>query len=106
MSQVNIGIWGTLTKMVTLLLGLVLLAGVGIWYLPLIQQNQRIRLQIQHLNQEIQREEAAGRQLATAIHALQHDPKTIERLARQSLGYCKPGETVIRFDGPPANPNP
>jgi cell division protein FtsB len=102
MSQVNLGIWSTLIKLVSALLGLALLAGVCIWYLPLIQQNQRIRQQILYLNEEIQQESAISRHLQISINALQKDPKTVERLARQNLGYCKPGETVIRFDAPPA----
>jgi cell division protein FtsB len=106
MKKVDLGIWSKLTKAVGLLLGLVLLAGVGVWYLPLIQQNQRIRLNILHLTQEIQREEAIGRQLQASINALQKNPKTVERLARQNLGFCKPGETVIRFEAPPAKTSP
>jgi cell division protein FtsB len=35
--------------------------------------------------------------------ALRRDPKAIERLARESLGYGKPGETVIRFEAPSTN---
>ena len=106
MKQVDLGIWSKLTKAVGLLFGLVLLVGVGVWYLPLIQQNERIRSNILRLNQEIQREEAIGRQLKTSINALQKDPKTVERLARQNLGYCKPGETVIHFEAPSARANP
>jgi cell division protein FtsB len=29
---------------------------------------------------------------------LRNDPKTIERLAREKLGYAKPDETIIRFE--------
>lgn len=104
MARVDLGIWSILITMVTVLLGLALLAGVCVWYLPLIQQNQRIRQQILSLNEEIQKEEAIGRHLKISINALQKDPKTVERLARQNLGYCKPLETVIRF-GPPAATN-
>jgi cell division protein FtsB len=102
MSQVNLGIWDKLTKIVVFLIGIAVVVGVCIWYLPLIQQNQRIRQQILRLNQEIQREEAAGRRLNTSINALQKESQTVERLARQNLGYAKTGEVVIRFDGPPA----
>jgi cell division protein FtsB len=38
-----------------------------------------------------------------AQDALQHDPKAVERLARERLGYAKPGETVIRFEAPITN---
>jgi len=36
--------------------------------------------------------------LKTSIDALRKDPKAIERLVREQLGYAKPGETVIHFE--------
>ena len=48
-------------------------------------------------------EDEAGKQLKTSIDALKRDPKTVERLARETLGYAKPGETVIRFEEPSTN---
>ncbi len=105
MSQVNLGIWSKLIKMVSVLLGGALLAGVFIWYLPLIQQNQRLRQQILHLDEQIQQEKVMGRQLLASKNALQKDPKTVERLARQNLGQCKSNETMFRFE-PPATPAP
>ena len=32
------------------------------------------------------------------IDALRNDPKTVERLAREKLGYARSDETVIRFE--------
>ena len=37
---------------------------------------------------------------AAVTHEL---PILVERLARERLGYAKPGETVIRFDAPATN---
>jgi cell division protein FtsB len=37
------------------------------------------------------------------INDLRNDPKTIERLAREKLGYARPDETVVRFE--PAETN-
>lgn len=98
MMNVDLGIWGKLTWAVTLLAlvaGLVLVAG---WYLPLINQNERMRREILRLNTQVRSEETAERKLRASIDALQHDPKTVERLARKDLGYAKPGETIIRFE--------
>jgi len=44
--------------------------------------------------------EENNRQLKASVDALRFDPKALERLAREQLGYAKPGETVIRFDPP------
>jgi cell division protein FtsB len=96
--QVDLGIWGKLTWAVTVLALLAGLALVVGWYLPLINENERMRHEIFRLTAQTQQEDEVGRKLRAAIDALQHDPKTVERLTRERLGYAKPGETVIRFD--------
>lgn len=104
--KVDLGIWSKLTHLAIFLFfvaGLLLLAG---WYLPLIRQNERMRKEILRLDGQMQREEETGRQLKASIDALQHDPRAIERLARERLGYAKPGETVIRFQAPVTNATP
>jgi cell division protein FtsB len=97
-NDVNLGIWSKLTKVVV---GLLLLAGllfVGAWYLPLIQENARMRADIYRLDAQLQAEQEKSKELQAQIDALRNDPKTVERLAREKLGYAKPGETVIRFE--------
>jgi len=36
--------------------------------------------------------------LKTSVDSMRNDPKAVERLAREKLGYAKSGETVIRFE--------
>ena len=101
--KVDLGIWGKLTWVVTvlaLLAGLTLVVG---WYLPLINKNERMRHEIFKLSEKIQQEEETSKKLKASIDALQHDPKTVERLTREKLGYAKPGETVIRFEESASN---
>jgi cell division protein FtsB len=101
--KVDLGIWNKLTW-AAIVLGLA--AGVMLvvgWYLPLIKQNERMRKEIYALGTQIQKEEKSARDLKASIEALRRDPKTVERLAREKLGYAKPGETVIRFDQPVSN---
>jgi cell division protein FtsB len=81
--------------------GLVVLAFlllIGMCYLPLIQQNERMRREILRLDAQLQKEEEKSRQLKTEIEVLRNDPKTIERLMREKLGYARPDETVVRFE--------
>jgi cell division protein FtsB len=105
--NVDLGIiWDRLTRMVIFLLFVAGLLGVGVWYYPLIKQNEAYRREIVRLDSNIKQEEEAGRQLRNSIDALRRDPKAIERLARESLSYGKPGETVIRFDPAPPPTNP
>ena len=98
--NVDLGIWSKLTRLVIFLLCLSGLLVVVIWYLPLIRQNERMRKRIVALDTLVQKEDEAARSLKTSIDALRHDPKTVERLARERFGYAKPGETVIRFEQP------
>ena len=101
--KVNLGIWDKLTPVVVFLVFVAGVLLVGAWYLPLIRQNERMRKEILRLDTAIQKEEEGNRQLRTSIDALRHDPKAVERLARERLGYAKPGEVVIRFEEPHSN---
>jgi len=102
-SDVNLGIWSKLTRVVTGLLFVAGLLALAVWYLPLIRQNERMRKEVLRLEAQIALQEAAGRELKTSIDALRNDPKSVERLAREKLGYAKQGETVIRFEEPATN---
>ena len=96
--NVDIGIWSRLTKVVVGLVVLAVLLLIGMYYLPLIHQNERMRSEILRLDTQLQKEEEKSRQLKAQIEALRNDPQTIERLAREKLGYAKPDETVVRFE--------
>jgi len=101
--NVDLGIWSKLTKMVAWLLLVAGLLLVGVWYLPLIQQNERMRREILRLDGELYQQQETNKDLQADIAALRNDPKTVERLAREKLGYAKPGETVVRFESPATN---
>jgi cell division protein FtsB len=104
--NVDLGIWSKLTRVVVGLVVLALLLLIGMCYLPLIHQNERMRAEKLRLEMELEKETEKSRQLKAEIEMLRNDPKTIERLAREKLGYARPEETVIRFEpavtnGPP-----
>ncbi|MGD0349635.1 MAG: septum formation initiator family protein [Verrucomicrobiota bacterium] len=101
--NVDLGIWSKLTKMVAWLLLLAGLLLVAVWYLPLIQQNERMQRENLRLERELQKEKEKSRQLQADIDALRNDPQTVERLTREKLGYARPGETVVRFEPPATN---
>jgi cell division protein FtsB len=96
----DFNIWDKLTRLVIFLLFIAGLLGVAVWYFPLIQTNERMRKEILHKEAQIHKEEEIAKQLKSSIEALRRDQRAIERLARERLGYAKPGEIVIRF-GPP-----
>ena len=91
-------IWDYLTRVVMFLLFLAFLLAVGFWYLPNIRTNERMRKEILRYDAQIQKQEEANKQLKASIDSLRYDPKAVERLARETLTYAKPGETVIRFE--------
>ena len=95
-------IWNKLTRVVVFLLLLAVLVGIGVWYLPLIQQNARMRKAIEQLEADVQKEKETNKNLDAELEALR-DPKAVERLIRDKLLYAKPGETVIRFETPITN---
>jgi cell division protein FtsB len=101
--NVDLSIWDRLTRVAMFLLFLGFLMLVAVKYLPLIKQNERMRREILRLDNQIQKAEDTGKQLKLSIEALHH-PKAVERLARERLGYARPGETVIRFEAPATNP--
>jgi len=101
--NVDLGIWSKLTKIVVGLVALAVLLLIGMCYLPLIKQNERMRAQIFELQRQVDQQEAESRELKAQIDALRNDPKTIERLTREKLGYAKPDETIIRFESRATN---
>jgi cell division protein FtsB len=101
--NVDLGIWAKLTRVVLFLFLIAGVMGVAVWYLPLIRTNERMRKETFRQDTQIQKEEELSKQLKTSIDALRYDPKALERLARERLGYAKPGETIIRFEPPATN---
>lgn len=109
--KVNLGIWEILTWLVISLLLLAGVIGIAVWYMPLFQQNQRLRKEIFTLENQIEKENRISETLKSQLDAYQNDPRAVERLARERLGYAKPGETVILFKPsethpPQTAPNP
>jgi len=75
--KVDLGIWSRLTQAVVVLVALAVLIFICLAYQKPIEQNERMRRD---------------------IDALRNDPATVTRLAREKLGYAKADETVIRFE--------
>jgi cell division protein FtsB len=98
--QVELGIWSKLTKLVVGLVVLAILLLIGWCYLPLIHKNERMRREIYRLDAELQKSEETSKELKAEIDALRNDPMTVERLAREKLGYARTNETIILFESP------
>jgi cell division protein FtsB len=57
-----------------------------------------MRAKLDRLDAAVQQQEQITKQLRAEIDALGNDPKTVERLVREKLGYARPDETVIHFE--------
>jgi cell division protein FtsB len=101
--NVNLGIWSKLTKIVVGLVVLAIVLLIGMSYLPLIRQNERMQKEKLRLETELQKETEKSKELQSEIDALRNDPKTVERLARETLGYAKSNEIIIHFEPPATN---
>src|SRR5689334_592239 len=94
--NVDLGIWDKLRKLVLFLILLAAVVGIVVWYLPLVRQNEATRREILNKERQIKRAEEQGRQLESSIRAMRTDPRAVERVAREKLGYIKPGEVRIQ----------
>ena len=96
--KVDLGIWSRLTQAVVALVAIAALLLIGMTYLPLIQQNEQYRRRIDRLDADLEKQRQQARQLQAEFDALRSDPKTVERLAREKLGYARTNETVVYFE--------
>ncbi len=101
--SVDLGIWSKLTQLAVGLVVLAVLLLIFMCYKPLIEENERMRREILKLDAEVQNQEKISADLASQINVLRNDPKTVERLTREKLGYARPDETVIYFEAPTTN---
>lgn len=93
-------IWEKLSKVVVFLLFIAGIVAVCVWYFPLIRQNANMRQELLRADLRVKQAEEKGRMLRASLDAVKNDPRTVERLARATLGYARPGETVVRFEEP------
>jgi cell division protein FtsB len=100
------GIWDHLTRIVLFLLCVAGVLAIALWYWPLIRQNERMRIELRRLEAEVEKERATARALQAALQSLVNDPREVERLGRETLGYARTGEVVIYFEAPASNAPP
>jgi len=86
-----------LTKAVLVLLALVIVVAL---FIPLLRKSQRLAEQKYQIEQQIKQLEADNKRLEAEAAALSRDPKTVERVAREKMGWAKPDEKVYRFEPP------
>ena len=91
-------IWATLAYLTQGVVLLLVLAAVGLLFLPVIETSH----QLEARKAELQRRIAAGQeqqqQYQIETEHMKRDPAYVEHIARDQLNLGKPGETIMRFD--------
>ena len=93
-------VWKFTQRICLIAIFLLLMLIVWQFYKPLFVQQKELRAKEEWVQQDIQREAEKLRMLKLNQEKLQEDPRFIEKIAREDLGYAKPGETVFRFVDP------
>ena len=83
--NINLGIWDKLTKLTIFCLFILGLVCVGVWYLPLIRQNEHMRQDLLKLETKIKVAQERERELRTAYDSARTNPKTIESMVREHI---------------------
>ncbi|MFZ9931824.1 MAG: FtsB family cell division protein [Chthoniobacterales bacterium] len=92
--------WQRLNKVLTALVVLGVLLGIGVMFYPVWHKQRDMRERIAALSADKAEKTA---QLAAArreLHLLKNDPEYVETIARDRINVMKPGETIYRVEIP------
>jgi cell division protein FtsB len=100
--------WVLLYRIGWITLAVLVVIAVVAMFVPQIRQYNELNRKEAALQDEIRLEEEIVNHLKDQQQRLKTDPRFVEKLAREELGYAKPGETVFRFtdDEAPASNRP
>ncbi|MDR2675270.1 MAG: septum formation initiator family protein [Opitutaceae bacterium] len=87
-----------------LLLLIVVVAASGISYWRNDREHRRLLAQEQQVRLRLAEARARLADQERILDRLRNDPAYVETVIRRRLGYAKPGETIFRFEDPPARP--
>jgi cell division protein FtsB len=93
----ELGPIGWLNRVMLFLIATAVVAGVVAKFFPLIQKNIRMQREVHLLQDEVRRLQMEQNRNQVRIHALQVDPRVVERELRERHGYARPGEQVVTF---------
>lgn len=100
-------IWQTIYRVGWAVLILLVLLAAGYMGIPKFQEHRQLQLRKDAMEDENRLTEEMIKTLRQNQERLRSDPRFVERIAREELGYAKPGETVFKFiDEEPATARP
>lgn len=89
--------WNRLTYVAVCLLFAAGGVAIFVWNLPVVQTNQRLQRQKLEVSASVDYLKKEIAFYRFQLQELEHNPKAVERLAREKLGYSLAGETVVFF---------
>ncbi len=94
-SQVEVGVFGWLNRLLMFLIVAAIAAAAGIKYVPLVRTNIRLVQREQELKESIAQRRAEAARINGRIRQLRDNPRAVEREARSQLGLARPEEMVL-----------
>ncbi len=70
---------------------------IGSLFVPQVRQYREYQQKKAALQEDIRLEEQMLKHLKDQQEKLRSDPRFVEKIAREEIGYAKPGETVFKF---------
>lgn len=92
-------VWNAIYRASLILFGVLLLFGVAAAYYRPVKTSENLKDRIRQYEMDVQKRQGQLEDLKKRQDRLQNDPRFVEKMAREEFGYCKPGETVFKFEG-------
>jgi len=92
-----------------IILAFLFLAAIGgsVYFLGrLYVHNRTLQEKLRAADQEVRQQQREIHDLRALLEALQNDPRTVERIAREHLRMSRENETVYTFSNPDPQPRP
>ena len=90
-------IWATLVTVTQGLTVFVVLAGLALFFLPVIQQTQDYQKEQAQLRAQIQTAQDEQQEIRIETEHMKTDPAYVEHIARDRLQMGRPGEEIVHF---------
>ncbi len=90
-------IWVFIYRTGWIALGILATIGIMSMFTPKVREYREHQKKIEIGLEEKRLEEEMIKHLRTQQERLRSDPRFVEKIAREELGYAKPGETVFKF---------
>jgi cell division protein FtsB len=90
-------VWVLIYRFAWTMLGILGLVALFYFFYPPVRRMHELQNQQAKLEEQNRFDEELLRHLKTKEEKLMKDPRFVEKIARDELGYAKPGETVFKF---------